>query len=167
MENFDDFNSKFNRKRFSPIRKRRRRRRKPISRRDKITMYDYLASSVPADVSFTINRFGRFKKARNEKELAKQLKSFVNMFGDKAIIELSKIHPDRKLLEAGCSKCEETKRNPAPKPHHPFANATGYVAPTTTSDDSGEKEKQTKKITTNMLIIGGFMIMSFALIMKK
>ena len=165
-ENFDDFNKKFNssnrRNRYSKV---RRRKRKPLYKRDKITMYEYLASSVPADASFVINKYGRFDKPRDERELAKQLKSFVKMFGEKAINELAKIHPDRKLLEENCDKCEISKKEalhnsiPFPKPYYQeFSNAEG---------NQQLKESTTHKITTNMLVISGFMIMAFALIVKK
>lgn len=160
-DNFDSFNRDFNRK-IRPRRKARRRQRKPINRRERITMYDYLASNVPADASFVINQYGRFEKARDERELAQQLKSFVNMYGDKAINALAKIHPDRKLLEENCEKCEMKKQEPIvpqmpfvqPQPQE-FLNASG----------SGNDE-QTKKITTNMLIIAGFTMMGIALIIK-
>ena len=167
-DNFDEFNRNFNRSSRRRIRRKsRRRKRKPLYRRDKITMYDYLASSVPADASFVINKYGRFEKPRDERELAKQLKSFVKMYGEKAINELAKIHPDRKLLEANCEKCEITNKEvmmqrpmPQPKPYYQeFANADG--------NSGADSEKQTKKLTTNMLVIGGFMIMAFALIQKK
>jgi hypothetical protein len=166
-ENFDDFNKKYDssnrRNRHSKV---RRRKRKPLYKRDKITMYEYLASSVPADASFVINKYGRFEKPRDERELAKQLKSFVKMFGEKAINELAKIHPDRELLEENCGKCEISKNKainqhtiPFPKPYYQeFSNAEG---------NEQLKESTTQKITTNMLVISGFMLMAFALIIKK
>lgn len=166
-ENFDDFNTRFNNSnRRNMRRKARRRKRKPLYKRDKITMYEYLANSVPADASFVINKYGRFEKPRNERELAKQLKSFVKMYGEKAINELAKIHPDRKLLEANCGKCEISKNEamqqrpmPIPKPYYQeFSNAEG---------NTELKESTTNRLTTNMLVIGGFMVMAFALIVKK
>jgi hypothetical protein len=160
-DNFDAFNKRFN-NRNSRI---RRRKRKPLYKKDKITMYDYLASSVPADASFVINNYARFEKARNEEELAQQLKSFVNMYGEKAINELAKIHPDRKLLQAHCEKCEIAK-NESQNPiaiqkqsyYQDFYNAEGNMQ---------SKELMTQKLTTNMLVIGGFIIMAVALIVKK
>lgn len=164
-DNFDAFNKRFNNRNRRNIRsKTRRRKRKPLYKRDKITMYDYLASSVPADASFVINNYGSFEKARNEEELAKQLKSFVNMYGEKAINELAKIHPDRKLLESHCEKCEITKNESKnqidiQKPYYQhFYNAEGNMQ---------SKELITQKLTTNMLVIGGFIIMAVALIVKK
>lgn len=160
-DNFDSFNNRFNNRKSRNI---RRRKRKPLYKKNKITMYDYLASSVPADASFVINNYGRFEKARNEEELAKQLKSFVNMYGEKAINELAKIHPDRKLLEAHCEKCEITNnesQNPIAiqKPYYQdFYNAEGNMQ---------SKELMTQKLTTNMLVMSGFIIMAVALIVKK
>ena len=56
-DNFDEFNRNFNRSNRRNIRRKsRRRKRKPLYRREKITMYGYLASSVPADASFVINK---------------------------------------------------------------------------------------------------------------
>ena len=99
-DNFDEFNRNFNRSSRRRIRRKsRRRKRKPLYRRDKITMYDYLASSVPADASFVINKYGRFEKPRNERELAKQLKSFVKMYGEKAPSE-NEVQAEIDLLRA-------------------------------------------------------------------
>tara|TARA_R110000751_G_scaffold94864_1_gene185239 strand:- start:30186 stop:30689 length:504 start_codon:yes stop_codon:yes gene_type:complete len=158
-EDFDSFNRKFNSRR-NTHRKSRRRKRKPLYKRDKITMYEYLANSVPADASFVINKYGRFEKPRNEKDLAKQLKSFVKMFGEKAINELASIHPDRKLLESNCGKCKVSKEIiPIPKPNYQeFSNAEG---------NAELKEANKHRLTTNMLVIGGFMVMAFALIQKN
>ncbi len=165
-DNFDEFNRNFNRSNRRNIRRKsRRRKRKPLYRREKITMYDYLASSVPADASFVINKFGRFEKPRDEKELAQQLKSFVRMYGDKAINELAKIHPDKKLLEANCEKCENTKMEKMNRPepnYQEFLNANGNAG-----QDRFDRETQTARLTTNMLVIGGFMVMAFALISKR
>ena len=69
------------------------------NRRGKITIYDYIAEKVPANAHFLINKFGKYRRARNSRELAYQLKDFVRTFGEKGLRELCKIHPDKKLIE--------------------------------------------------------------------
>ena len=75
-------------------------------RRNKITIYEYIAERKPADAHFIINKFGKYRRARNSKELSYQLRDFVKTFGEKALRELSKIHPDKELVALECEKCK-------------------------------------------------------------
>tara|TARA_R100000697_G_scaffold65782_1_gene78496 strand:+ start:4189 stop:4698 length:510 start_codon:yes stop_codon:yes gene_type:complete len=158
---FDDFNRRIKR----GSKRKYIKRRPKVKRRQKITLYDYLASRVPADAHFTINKYGRYRRARNEQELAYQLRDFVRTFGEKGLIELAQIHPDRKLLDihlenCNCEKCFEKRKN---KMMSEFANQQRMFNATGTKveqvDTKGQKE--------GLLILGGFVLMGLALILKK
>ena len=101
---FDAFNESHNRR---PQKKRKKALREP---RNRITIYSYLASRVPSEAHFVINKYGKYRRARNERELEYQLKDFVKTFGDKGLKELANIHPDRNLLELHCNKCSNTDK---------------------------------------------------------
>jgi len=117
----DDFNNSFN-----GFNNRKRRRRKPMPRpKVKYTMYDYIAERSPADSHILINKFGKYRRARNPEELAGQLKDFVRTFGDKGLIELAKIHPDRDLIELECRGCKEHKRKKEVRERVVYSNADG------------------------------------------
>lgn len=160
MDNsFDNFNRKLNRKRV-PKKRRPQRERK----REKTTMYDYLASRVPADAYFVLSKFGKYRRARDERELAYQLRDFVRTFGEKGINELAQIHPDRKLLELHCDSCKKKSEMKRERMYNfieqkdimEYKNASG------TKNVPTEKDSNSK-----MLIAGGFVLMALALIVKK
>jgi hypothetical protein len=126
-----------------------------------ITIYDYIAETKPADSHFLINKFGKYRRARDPQELAYQLKDFVRTFGDKGLRALAEIHPDRELIEIECRGCKskpklkpETKTEPQTiKKEVIYHNASGNNA----------SENNTDKF----LIIGGLILCCIALIMKK
>ena len=157
---FDTFNRNLNR-----LSKRRIKRKRPKRRkRQKITIYDYLASRVPADASFTINKYARYRRARNEKELAYQLKDFVRTFGEKALMELAQIHPDKKLLDihldnCNCQKCFE-KRNKE--------MMSNFIEQQRMFNANGNQQAvNTKPEKEGLLILGGIVLMGLAIILKK
>jgi hypothetical protein len=149
----DDFHNSFN-----GFDRPRRRRRKPMPRpKVKYTMYDYIAERSPADSHILINKFGKYRRARNPEELAYQLKDFVRTFGDKGLIELSKIHPDRDLIELECRGCKEQKRKkPEVREKVVYSNADG---------NSGNNNTQSSD--SKMLVFGGLMMVAFAILTIK
>ena len=156
---FDEFNKRLNRKRV-PIKIRPRRKRKKV----KASIYEYIARKVPADAHLMLNKFGKYRRARNSKELEYQLKDFSKTFGDKGLKELAKIHPDRILIESECRNCKEKDKAyftppppppPPPTPQIVYANAIG---------DSDDKKRHD---TTNTMIMGGFVLLAIAIIMKE
>ena len=126
----------------------------------KITIYDYIAETKPADSHFIINKYGKYRRARNPEELAYQLKDFVRTFGDKGLLELAKIHPDRDLIEIECRGCKShTKAKPlVEKVKEPRTRRVYYNA-----DGKGAKDGQ----ETKLLIIGSLMLIALTIIMKK
>ena len=149
----DDFKNAFN----GFDRPRRRvRRRKPMPK-PTYTMYDYIAERSPADSHFLINKFGKYRRARNPQELAYQLKDFVRTFGDKGLRELAKIHPDRELIEIECRGCEENRRKkPEVKEKIIYSNADGNSGNNNTKDTDGK-----------LLVFGGLLFVALAIMVKK
>ena len=62
-----------------------------------ITMYDYLAHSVPAQCQDLLDRYD-VPASQNEEELTSNLKQFVRVYGQDALEELADIHPDKDLI---------------------------------------------------------------------
>lgn len=163
---FDDFHKAQNRRR-KKIHYRPKMYKRNMRKRDKITIYDYLAQRVPADASFTINKFGRYRRARNSRELAGQLKDFIRTFGEKGLNELAKIHPDKKLLGMNCEGCRlsANKRNYKDEQMQMFIqqqkmfNATG----------GGNKEVDKKNVDegSKTLMYSGFLLLALAIVLKK
>ena len=126
---------------------------------DKITLYEYLASSVPSDAHFVINKYGNYRRARDKRELEYQLKNFVKQFGENGLNALAEIHPDKQLLQMNCESCktkQETKVNKK------FSNASGTEA------DVKAKELRADQIkNSQILIFGGMILMAFAIMIKK
>ena len=137
--------------------------------KDRITIYEYLANRVPADASFTINKFGRYRRARNSRELAGQLKNFVRTFGEKGLSELAKIHPDRKLLGIHCEACNDAKS----KKDYKDEQMSMFLEQQKMFNASGGEKKEEKEVgeskdkTTKMLIMSGFILLGLAIVLKK
>jgi len=130
----------------------------------KITLYRYLATNVPSDSHFILNKFGSYQKAKNIDELENQLKSFVNTYGSNGLKALSEIHPDRELIENDCQTCigkeeviKSLKKDKEKEKEQFFYNATG----------SGDDDKIVSKISNNMFIVGGFVVLAVALLIKQ
>ena len=142
-----------------------------MSRRkvNRITIYDYIAEKVPANAHFLINKFGKYRRARNSRELAYQLKDFVRTFGENGLRELCKIHPDKKLIELDCNVCknhtckpivkevikEVPVREKTPNPQV-YYNASGEEAIIKQNTNEGK-----------VFIFLGFVILAVAILYKK
>ena len=126
---------------------------------DKITLYEYLASSVPSDAHFVINKYGNYRRARDKRELEYQLKNFVKQFGENGLNALAEIHPDKQLIQMNCENCKTKKEI---KVDSKFANASG------TETDLKAKELRADQIkNSQILIFGGMILMAFAIMIIK
>ena len=131
---------------------------------EKITIYRYIASSKPLDAHLLINKYGKYERAKDEKELESQLKHFVRSNGSIALQELSRIHPDRELIE------EDIKETTKPiienmrysNENMRYSNADGESQ--TLNITKSEKEDISY---SKMLIWGSFVLLGIAIIMKK
>jgi hypothetical protein len=145
----------------------RRRRKQKIRQKNrnnrKITLFDYLASSVPSDAHFVINKFGNYRRARDKKELSQQLRNFVKEFGENGLNALAEIHPDKNLLQLNCSSCKETQNNKQTK----NIERKYYNADASNIDIKTNELRQDQIRNANFLIFGGMTLIALALIMKK
>ena len=138
--------------------------------KSKITMYKYLSEQVPSDVHFVLNKYGSYRKARNSKELEGQIKHFVRSFGSNGLESLAEIHPDRELIQITCNTCKEKDsminnlksgkelRETILNEKNMYFNATG---------NQEKEEKIVNKMTINSIVVGGFVLMGIALMLKK
>jgi len=134
----------------------------------KTTMYKYLSEKVPSDVHFVLNKFSTYKKARNSQELEEQIKHFVRKFGANGLQSLAEIHPDRELIEISCSSCKvkESKileletstelKQSILNDKNMYYNANG-----------NQDDRIVNKMTINSIVVGGFVLMGIALMLKK
>jgi hypothetical protein len=138
--------------------------------KSKTTMYKYLSEKVPSDVHFVLNKYGSYRKARNSKELEGQIKHFVRNFGANGLQSLAEIHPDRELIEISCHSCKakdskiqelqssKDLRETILNEKNMYFNATG---------NQEKEEKIVNKMTINSIVVGGFVLMGIALMLKK
>jgi hypothetical protein len=119
-----------------------------------ITIYEYYAHNCPSDAYDLISKEGGYKRPNSPQELEAQLKDYVNKNGEKGLLNLAKIHPDKELVKMVC----DCKTNPVEKKEN-FSNANGN---TNISDSQSEQINLAK-----MMIFGGFILVGIALIMKK
>jgi hypothetical protein len=121
-----------------------------------ITIYEYIATNVPSDAHFVINKYGgSYKRARNVKELEAQLKDFVKKNGKQGLLALAEIHPDKELVLLVDTKANFNDSEQLPK----FSNATGDSVITKTDNEQLTYSK--------ILILGGFLLLGIAIITKK
>tara|TARA_Y100000592_G_scaffold101114_1_gene185616 strand:+ start:11555 stop:11995 length:441 start_codon:yes stop_codon:yes gene_type:complete len=135
----------------------------------KLTMYSYLAEKVPSDVHFVLNKYSNYQKARSSRELENQIKHFVRNGGANALQRLAEIHPDRELIQISCQECKvkESKileisnsrelKETILNDRNMYYNASG----------SENNERMINKMTINSVIVGGFVLMGIALMLKK
>ena len=135
----------------------------------KLTMYSYLAEKVPSDVHFVLNKFSNYQKAKSSRELENQIKHFVRNGGANALQQLAEIHPDRELIQISCQECrvKESKileisnsrelKETILNDRNMYYNASGVE----------NSERMINKMTINSVVVGGFILMGIALIIKK
>jgi hypothetical protein len=121
----------------------------------KITIYEYYANNCPSDAYDLLSKEGNYKRPNSPEELEGQLKDYVNKNGERGLLKLAEIHPDKELVTMVCdckkSKSVEKKEN--------FSNANG---------NSNISDSQAEQISlAKMMIFGGFILVGIALIMKK
>jgi hypothetical protein len=135
----------------------------------KITMYSYLAEKVPADVHFTLNKYGKYDKAHSPEELELQIKDFVNSYGENGLLALAEIHPDRELIEKGCHSCKtkDDKINTLAFQNDMASNFVGQMPYFNATGESINEERVVNKMAINSIIVGGFVLMGIALMLKK
>jgi hypothetical protein len=138
----------------------------------KTTMYRYLAERVPADVHFVLNKYSRYDKARNPDELEYQIKDFVNNYGDNGLKAIAEIHPDRDLIELSCVSCKSKDDAISQLQNQntlvdSLASQSYFNAIGNTQSDSISEERVVNKMAVNTAVIGGFVLMGIALMLKK
>lgn len=118
-----------------------------------ITIFEYLASSVPSDAFAIINTDGNLRKPKSNLELSKQIKSYATKNGESGLLNLAKIHPDRELIEAICKNCsiKEIEKKDT------FVNFSENISQVDKEQISASK----------LLIFGGFILIGLAIIMNK
>lgn len=144
----------------------------------RITMYGYLAERVPSDVHFVLNKYGKYRKSRNAEELTHQIKDFVRTNGENGLRALAEIHPDRSLIEMDCDSCKTKDKEidtlVAEKKdiysnftmNSPMNNPMYYNAIGGGQDKSSNDDRLINKMSINAIIVGGFVLMGVALMLK-
>jgi hypothetical protein len=124
--------------------------------RKKITIYQYIASSVPNDAYVLLNKYGKYNRAKDERELVAQLKEFVRENGSMGLMALAQIHPDKDLI---LQSVEEDGKKES------FSNANGSSEATKTT--TLPKDNQEQITMSKLMIYGSFLLIGLALVIKK
>jgi hypothetical protein len=124
--------------------------------RKKITIYQYIASSVPNDAYALLNKYGKYNRAKDERELVAQLKEFVRENGSMGLMALAQIHPDKDLI---LQSMEEDGKKES------FSNANGSSEATKTT--TLPKDNQEQITMSKLMIYGSFLLIGLALVIKK
>jgi len=124
--------------------------------RKKITIYQYIASSVPNDAYVLLNKYGKYNRAKDERELVAQLKEFVRENGSMGLMALAQIHPDKDLI---LQSMEENGKKES------FSNANGSSEATKTT--TLPKDNQEQITMSKLMIYGSFLLIGLALVIKK
>lgn len=141
---------------------RRSRVREPRPQHFKISLFDYLASSVPSKVFNVINRNNDYRMPNSQQELTAQIKDFVKKNGESGIKDLSSIHPDKDLINSNCDckKVDTTSKVDS--------NTMVLQKQDNYSDFSGKEfVEKIKAVNTNMIILGAFVLLGVAYIVKS
>ena len=128
----------------------------------KISLFDYLASSVPSKVFSVINRNNDYRMPNSQQELTAQIKDFVKKNGESGIKDLASIHPDKDLINSNCDckKVDTTTKVDS--------NTMVLQKQDNYSDFSGKEfVEKFKTINTNMVILGAFVLLGVAYIVKS
>jgi hypothetical protein len=125
----------------------------------KITIYEYFANNCPQDAYDLLSQEGgNYQRPQTPQELEGQLKDYVNKNGEKGLLKLAEIHPDKELITMVCD-CKKTKNKSVAEKKDNFSNANG---------NSNISDSQSEQINlAKMMIFGGFILVGIALIMKK
>lgn len=146
--------------RYRASRRSRVREQKP--QHYKISLFDYLASSVPSKVFNVINRNNDYRMPNSQQELTAQIKDFVKKNGESGIKDLGSIHPDKDLINSNCDckKVDTTAKVDS--------NTMVLQKQDNYSDFSGKEfVEKFKTINTNMVILGAFVLLGVAYIVKS
>lgn len=128
----------------------------------KISLFDYLASSVPSKVFNVINRNNDYRMPNSQRELTAQIKDFVKKNGESGIKDLASIHPDKDLINSNCDCKKEDKTAKVDSNTMVLQKHDNY------SDFSGKEfMDKFKTINTNMVILGAFVLLGVAYIVKS
>ena len=143
----------------------RKRKIRTPQKYTQITLYDYLASSVPAIVFNVINKQNQYRQPQSQEELTEQIKNYVKNNGESAIIELAKIHPDKELINLNCEKCSvnDLKENIAESKNLIYSDFNGVSTNNFTGKEVMEKFRT---INTNMVVLGAFILLGVAYLVK-
>lgn len=133
--------------------------------------FNYMAMEAPLDSQAFVKRYG-IEPSNDEMALAQQLQYIVEEGGEPALKQLALIHPDKELL---------FQTNSFASPNNNFSNASGNCGSYQNgcgcggySSANGQSIKTeldraingTKRDNTELLIIGGVVLISLALIFK-
>lgn len=117
-----------------------------------ITVYDYTADNNPSESRRIVAGFG-IKPHPNPRILARQLAECVNRYGDEAAEMIKDIHPDADLFECNCKDQKSIQVH---------SNIDGQAIK---NEISSIRDKVADK--SELLIVGGIVVVALALILKK
>ena len=144
-----------------------RKRRVQRPQHYKISLYDYLASSVPSKVFSVINRNNDYRMPNSQGQLTAQIKDFIKKNGEAGVKDLASVHPDKELINSDCD-CKKADLNTKVDSNiRENTNPMVLQKQESYSDFTGkEVMEKFKTINTNMVILGAFVLLGVAYLVK-
>jgi|10_taG_2_1085330.scaffolds.fasta_scaffold34704_4 hypothetical protein len=137
-----------------------------------MNIYEYTAYNNPLGAKKIITHYGE-KAIRRPDILARQLAGCVANNGKDALLMVCEVHPDYKLIK-DYTEYQAKKDAKAIKDKNPFANAEGEELLASVKEIKDKSDSSTPSVIpkdksekTELLIIGGVILVSLALITKK
>jgi hypothetical protein len=133
--------------------------------------YNYMAMEAPLDSQAFVNRYG-MTPSNDPLALAEQLQEIVVQGGDPALKQLALIHPDKELLFQTNSFSGANNFSNASGNCGSYQNCGGCSGGYSSANGQSIKSELdraingTKRDNTELLIIGGVVLISLALIFK-
>jgi hypothetical protein len=133
--------------------------------------YNYMAMEAPLDSQAFVSRYG-MTPSNDALALAEQLQEIVVQGGDPALKQLALIHPDKELLFQTNSFSGTNNFSNASGNCGSYQNCGGCGGGYSSANGQSIKSELdraingTKKDNTELLIIGGVVLISLALIFK-
>ena len=130
-----------------------------------MNIYQYTAYNNPLGAKKIINHYGQ-QAIKRPDILARQLASCVVENGKEALMFVCEMHPDYKLI-TDYTEYKAKQDAEKLKANNPFASAEGEELLSAVKNIKSEKPVSSKSEKTELLIIGGVVVVALALIMKK
>ena len=150
-----------------------------------ITLYDYLAYSDRNKAIGFLRRHGVYSKMNSYEDISRELRRYARKNREDGLFELIEIHPDKELFSHTCKSCKdkdmEIETLSKDKNHNNNDDFKNFMYMNAMNQNSrygyfnadgnngigkSDEERIVNRVTYNAFIVGGFLLLGVALLMK-